>query len=219
MKKTIRFAMLIAAAALLLSACIPTTGNDGATIDATQAAKMVEDAVQKALDGQATQNAANQPVATATLPPATFTAIPAPATETPVPTVTAIVLAPTATTAPASSGGGTYTTPLYYCDVTNKKPQDNIKLSGGDAFDIKFTIINRGTATWPAGTDVKYGYNTDLTNGGVSRTEIPVALGPGESYVIGPFDAWAPNTSGHYVMGFIVEGVDNCIPYVAIDVK
>jgi hypothetical protein len=220
MKMTLRFAMLIATAALLLSACIPTpAGNDGATIDATQAAQMIEDAVNKALDAQATENAANMPAATATLPPATVTAIPAPATETPIPTVTAIVLAPTATVAPAS-GGGTYTTPAYYCEYNQgKQPKDNTKLSAGDAFDIKFTIVNRGTATWIAGTDVKYGYNTDLTNGGTSRTEIPVALAPGESYVIGPFDAWAPAQSGHYVMGFIVEGVGNCTPYVAIDVK
>ncbi len=221
MKMTIRFAMLISAAALLLSACVPTpAANDGATIDATQAAQMVEEAVQKALDGQATQNAANQPAATATLLPATVTPIPAPATETPIPTVTAIVIAPTATTAPASGGGGTYTTPQYYCTYNQgKRPKENEVFAAGDSFDIKFTIVNGGTATWPAGIDVKYGYNTDFTNGGTSRMEIPVALGPGESYQIGPFDAWAPNQSGHYVMGFIVEGVDNCTPYIAINVK
>ena len=90
MKMTIRFAMLIAVFALLLSACIPTTGTgtDGGTIDATQAAQMVEDAVNKALDAQATENAAQSSAATATLPPATVTPIPAPATETAIPTVT-----------------------------------------------------------------------------------------------------------------------------------
>ncbi len=218
MKMTIRFAMLITAAALLLSACVPTpAANDSVTIDATQAAQMVEDAVKKALDGQATQNAANQPAPTATLPPATVTAIPAPETETPIPTVTAIVIPATATAVPAS--GGTGWDGKYRCDVISKQPRDNTKLSAGDSFDIRFTIINRGSVTWPAGTDVKYAYNTDMTTGGVNRAEIPVALGPGESYEIGPFDAIAPAQSGHYVMGFMVEGVANCTPYVAIDVK
>mgnify|MGYP002639801081 CR=1 FL=1 len=219
MKKTIRFAMLIAAAALLLSACIPTTtAPDGATIDATQAAQMIEDAVEKALDAQATENAANQPAATATLPPATVTPIPAPATETAIPTVTAIVIPPTATAVPAS--GGTYTTPKYYCEFNQgKKPKDNSIFAAGDSFDIKFTIVNKGTATWVAGTDVRYAYNTDLTNGGTSMGELAVDVAPGESVTIGPFDAWAPAKSGHYVMGFVVDGVDNCTPYVAIDVK
>ena len=219
MKMTIRFAILIATASLLLSACFPTPGADGATIDATQAAQMVEDAVNKALDAQATQNAANVPAATATLPPATETPIPAPATATTVPTITPIVLAPTATIA-SSSGGITYQTPAYACYfMSGKKPQDNSVFAAGDSFDIKFTITNTGTATWVAGADVKYAYNTDLTNGGVSRGEIAAALAPGESATIGPFDAWAPAKSGHYVMGFVVEGVDNCTPYVAIDVK
>lgn len=221
MKTTIRFAMLMATAALLLSACLPTTGttgNDGATIDATQAAQMIEDAVDKALDAQATENAANQPAATATLAAATNTAIPAPATETPIPTVTAIVILPTATTAPAS-GGNSGWDGKYYCTYYQKKPKDNSRFAAGDSFDIQFTLVNAGSATWPAGTDVRYGTNTDLTNGGTSLAELSVDVAPGESYVIGPFDAWAPDKSGHYVMGFIVEGVDNCIPYVAIDVK
>lgn len=219
MKKTIRIGMLLAAATLLLSACFPATSPDGATIDATQAAQMIEDAVEKALDAQATENAANMPAATATLPPATETPIPAPATATPVPTITPLVLAPTATIA-SSSGGTTYQKPAYSCYfMSGKKPADNSIFAAGDSFDIKFTITNTGTATWVAGTDVKYAYNTDLTNGGVSRGEISAALAPGESATIGPFDAWAPAKSGHYVMGFLVEGVGNCTPYVAIDVK
>lgn len=211
--------MVMLAAALLLSACFATTeSSDGATVDATEAAQMVEDAVAEAMNAKATEDAAKEPAATATQVPPTNTAIPAPPTETPIPTVTAIVLAPTATVAPA--GGAVYQTPDYYCESdTDKKPKDNSLFAPGDSFDIKFTIVNTGTKIWQAGIDVKYGYNTDLTNGGLSRTEIPVALAPGESYIIGPFDAWAPAESGHYVMGFIVEGVDNCIPYVAIDVK
>lgn len=220
MKKTIRFAMLLVAATLLLSACFPATNSEeGSTIDATQAAQMVEDAVDKALNAQATQNAANAPAATATLPPATETPIPAPPTVTPIPTITPIVLAPTATVA-SSSGGTTYQKPKYSCYfMSGKKPKDNSIFAAGDSFDIKFTITNTGTATWVAGTDVRYGSNTDLTNGGVSMGELAVDVAPGESVTIGPFDAWAPAKSGHYVMGFIVEGVDNCMPYVAIDVK
>lgn len=221
MLKKFRFVYMILAATLLLSACFPTTTADGTTIDATQAAQMVETAVAQALNAQATQIAESIPDATATPLPPTNTAIPAPATATLVPTITPIVLAASPTTVSSgSNSGGSNQTPKYQCYFNGgKEPSDNSLFAAGDAFDIKFTIVNTGTATWVAGIDVKYGYNTDLTNGGVSRTEIPVALAPGQSYVIGPFDAWAPAKSGHYVMGFIVEGIDNCIPYIAIDVK
>jgi len=221
MKMTIRFAILITAASLLLSACIPTSGADGATIDATQAAQMIEDAVEKALDAQATENAANMPAATATLPPATFTAIPAPATETPIPTVTAIVLAPTATSAPAS-GGTTYSTPANYCTFVNSslRPKENETFAAGDNFAIKITIVNSGTASWPKGLDFNYYGGTNLTNGGITLVELP-AIAPGGSFQVGPFGAQAPAQSGHYVMTFKIRGLDNldCLPYIAINVK
>ncbi len=221
MLKKSRFVMMILVAALVLSACLPATGSDGATIDATQAAQMVEDAVNKALDAQATQNAAAAPAATATLPPATFTAIPAPATETPVPTVTAIVLAPTATSAPAS-GGGIYTTPKQYCTFVNGslRPKENETFAAGDNFAIKITLVNSGTESWPAKLDFDYYGGTDFTNGGNTLVELP-AIAPGESVQLGPFGAEAPAKSGHYVMTFKVRGLDNleCLPYIAINVK
>lgn len=220
MKKTIQFAMLIAVFALLLSACIPTSGTEGATIDATQAAQMVEDAVNKALDAQATQNAENMPAATATLPPATVTAIPAPATETPIPTVTAIVLAPTATVAPASSGGTTYTTPKYYCTYINSslRPKENETFAAGDNFAIKITIVNSGTEAWPAGLDFQYSGGVDFTNGANTLVELG-AVAPGGSVQVGPFGAQAPSESGRHVMVFKIPGVDDCFPYIAINVK
>ncbi len=221
MLKKSRFVMMILAAALVLSACLPATGSDGATIDATQAAQMVEDAVNKALDAQATQNADNVPAATSTLPAPTNTAIPAPATVTPVPTITPIVLAATPTTA-SSSGSGSTTTwdNSYYCTFNaGKKPAELEVLAPGDSFDIKFTIVNSGTQTWGKGLDLVYYGGPDLTNGGFSATTVELPeMAPGASYTVGPYDAWAPNDSGRQVMTFKLEG-GWCLPYIAIQVK
>ena len=221
MNKKLRFATMILAAALLLAACIPATGSDGATIDATQAAQLVETAVVQALNAQATQMAANVPAATATPLPPTNTPIPAPATETLVPTITPVVLAPT--TAPSSGGTGGTTVKVYEfaCDPdVGKRPYDNSEFKGGDTFDIKFTIVNTGTETWPNGYDLVLitGNNyVDLTNGGYTTVQLP-EVPPGGSYSVGPYDAWAPNGKGNYVMAFKLEG-GFCFPYVSINVK
>lgn len=219
MLKNPRFLMIILAAALALSACLPTTGNDGATIDATQAAEMVASAVAQALDAQATQIAANLPAATATELPPTKTPIPAPATATLIPTITPIVLVPT--TVPSSGGGGATTWDnSYYCTFNaGKKPAELEEFARGDSFDIKFTIVNSGTKTWEKGLDVIYYGGPDFTNGAFSATTVELPeMAPGDSYTVGPFDAWAPNESGRQVMTFKLEG-GWCLPYIAIQVK
>jgi hypothetical protein len=214
-KKT-RFAFLIVVAALLLSACFPATTPDGATIDATQAAAMIETAVAQALNAQATQIAANAPTEP---PPPTNTPIPA-ATPTLEPTITPVVLA-SPTTAAASSGSGGGTTVQTYdfaCDPDiGKRPYDLTEFKAGDTFDIKFTILNTGTETWPTGYDLIFNGGVDLTNGGFTTVQLP-SLAPGESHTVGPYDAWAPNTSGRQVMQFKLEG-GFCFPYIAITVK
>ncbi len=216
-KKT-QFAMMIFAVALLLSACFPATAPDGSTIDATQAAAMIETAVAQALDAQATQLAASAP----TEPPApTNTPIPA-ATATLVPTITPVVLA-SPTTAPASSGSGGGTTVQTYafaCDEgvsSTKKPYDLTSFKAGDSFDIRFTIVNTGTDTWPAGYDLIHVSGPDMINGGFTTLQLG-EIKPGESYTVGPYDATAPSGSGQKTMAFKLEG-GFCTPYVTIIVK
>ncbi|MBT3338345.1 MAG: hypothetical protein HN855_14710 [Anaerolineae bacterium] len=220
LKKT-RFVMIILAATLLLSACLPATNADGTTIDATQAAAMIETAVSQALNAQATQLAANAAAATPVPALPTNTAIPA-ATATLVPTITPVVLAsPTAVVNTGGSGGGTTVqTYALACDEgvsSSKQPYDLTELKAGDSFDIRFTIVNTGTDTWPAGYDLIHTSGTDMVNGGYT----PVQLGemvPGASHTVGPYDATAPSDSGRQVMGFKLEG-GFCFPYIAIIVK
>ena len=224
--KKFRFVYLILAAAFLLSACLPTgSANDGGstTIDATQAAQMIETAVAQALDAQATQVAESIPQATATTvePEPTNTAIPAPATVTPVPTITPLVIAPTAV--PASSGGGTtsYTPKEYECGLVSIQPPPSASsvFSPGEPFDISITIKNTGTATWVSGWDIAFHSSANSTNFASSFSSVEMGeVKPGGSFSFGPYDAIAPSQKGHYVMTFKVESVD-CWPYVAIDVK
>ena len=217
LKKT-HLAYLILAAALLLSACIPTVADDGTTLNATEAAALVETAVAEALNAQATQNAENKPLPTATLA-ATNTAIPAPATVTPVPTITPLVLADTPTAAAGGGGGGTgQVTYPNACDPDiQKRPYDNTVMRKGDPFDIKFIIENTGTTTWDKGKDLVYWSGPDMTNGQFTAIELP-EMAPGDRFQVGPYDATAPNEKGHHVMEFKLEG-GFCRPYVAINVE
>jgi len=217
MLKKYRFAYMILAAALLLSACIPT-GTDVATIDATQAAELIETAVAQALEAQATQIAESVPQATATVvvPEATNTAIPAPATPTPVPTITPLVLAPTAS---SGGGGGTVITYPNACDPDiQKRPYDNTVFHPGDTFDIKFIIENTGTTTWAAGYDLIYFSGPIMTDGGAPAAIQLPEMKPGDRFSVGPYDATAPAEKGFQVMTFKLEG-GFCWPYVAINVE
>ena len=211
-----RFGYMILAAAFLLSACIPGTAADGTTIDATQAAQMIETAVAQALDAQATELAAAAPVvqATATHAPveeATNTPIPAPPTLTPFPTITPLVLVP-----PPSGGGSNAPTlvPEYACTMTVRTPADNTVMLPNKGFDINWTIKNTGTLTWRTGLDLRYRTGEALTASTfVELPEVP----PGGTYSIA-FDAQSPAKEGVYVMAWVLEG-GFCHPYTAIVVK
>ena len=223
MLKKYRFAYVALAAALLLSACIPSVSPAGSTIDATQAAALVETAVAQALNAQATQIAASVPEASPTAV-ATNTPIPAPATLTPIPTITPLVLAATATSASggSSSGGGAITYPDA-CDEgvsATKKPYDLTVFKAGDPFDIKFTIVNTGTTTWAVGKDLFHVDGPDMTTAGFPFVELP-EMKPGDSFTVGPYDAIAPAANKNAVnqgMYFKLEG-GFCWPYIVITVK
>ena len=81
-------------------------------------------------------------------------------------------------------------------------------------FDIRWTITNTGTKSWPAGLDVKYYSGPEMTT--VKFVELP-AMAPGDAHEI-ILDAVSPAKQGLQVMTWIVEG-KLCYPYVAIRVE
>lgn len=150
---------------------------------------------------------------------------PTPVTPEPLPTLTPILptATPFAVTPPASGGGGGgggTTTYEFSCDVIRQRPRDNTEFLRTHTFDVSFVILNNGTATWPAGKDVVLLGDPGGALGiapGTLVLELP-EMKPGDtSPVIGPFDAVASDTPGHYVIDFKVEG-GICYPYVAYNV-
>jgi hypothetical protein len=137
------------------------------------------------------------------------------------PTLTPFVL--TVTPLPAippsgggGGGGGSYVSD-YSCDVIHQRPRDGEAIySPGDDFDIKWTILNTGSKTWPAGYDVKYWSGPNFTTTGITLVELP-EMKPKDQYEI-VFDAVAPMEKGHFVMTWVVEG-KICWLYTALDVQ
>jgi len=158
------------------------------------------------------QSQSAQPLAAASTPTEISAAIP---TLTPIlSTPTAFVVTPPANTG-GSGGGSSSSKPDYNCDPDiQKRPFDNSEFAKGDKFDIKWTILNNGTATWAAGKDLSYYSGPKLTT--VTFEQLP-EVKPGGTYSV-VLDAVAPSTSGHYVMTWKLEG-GFCYPYVAITVK
>lgn len=103
----------------------------------------------------------------------------------------------------------------YTCALINKKPKNGSEFGKNNEFDIKMTVINTGTRTWPVGIDVKFVSGTNFA--GVKRIEIPKALQPGQTYDI-VLDAKAPDKKGYYMMTWFVDG-PMCYASVSINVK
>ena len=204
--KTYKLVSLLLVAVFLLAACAPQTVP---TVDTNDIANKVMTAVAATVSAQQTQTAAAQPLVTAT---PVF--VP---TETPMlPTATPFVIA-SATVKPSSGGGGgggpvTYT---YACDPDiGKRPRDNAVFHRGDSFDVKWTIVNTGTATWVAGKDLVYFSGPHLT--GATFFQLP-QMKPGDKFSI-IMDAVAPMQKGNYVMTWKLQG-GFCYPYIAITVE
>jgi hypothetical protein len=208
-----RKSVIILAAILLLTACVPAQGPTQPSGD-TQGQIETSVALTVAAQGQigtsvALTVAAQNPTATST---ATFTP-----TSVTIPTITAVI--PTVTAVPPPSGGGGGGAPRkpdYACDIIHARPFDNSEFSPGADFDIKWTILNTGAKEWYQGFDVKYLSGPNMTAAGVTRIQLP-AMKPGAQYDI-IFDAKAPMERGFHVMTWVVDG-PTCYPYVAIVVR
>jgi hypothetical protein len=205
----------------LLAACAP--GEPAPSPEEIEAAintavAQTMEAEQQIADSVAMTVAARETEAAAALP----TDTPVPPTE--VPTLTPVL--PTATPFPttASSGGsggssgGGSTTYSYSCDIIRQRPIDNTEFKRTDSFDVSFAILNNGTDTWEAGKDLVLLGNPGGTLIAPPGTIQLPRMEPGDIFSVGPFDAIAPDDSGHYVIDFKLEG-GFCYPYVAFNVR
>lgn len=215
-QSTKRAIFILMAGILLLAACAPAA--PAPTQDPAEVEQQIQEAVVltvAAQNAQQTQAAAALPTNTP-LPTQTEAGE---ATPTPlIPTATPFVVVPP-TTAPSTGGGGgggggTTTKPEYSCDVIGQRPYDDTYFKPGDSFDVKWTIVNTGTKTWPAGKDLKYSNGPKMTASSVF--ELP-EMKPGDQYSVN-FDAVAPNEEGYQVMVWVLEG-PVCYPYVRIIVE
>lgn len=212
--KTILFPIL--AMTLLLAACGPTS-QPQATQDPADIQHQIETAVAMTVSAQdaLTQTAQSfEPTATNT-PLATQTAADAPTATPIIPTATPFVVVPP-TSAPSSGGGGGVTVVKkdYSCDAISRKPRDNSYFKPNAHFDIKWTIVNTGKKSWPAGWDLKYFSGPKMAT--TTRIELP-AMDPGDKYVV-DLDGIAPSEQGFAVMTWTIDG-QICYPYVAIIVE
>jgi hypothetical protein len=204
--------MILIVFVFALAACLP--GQEPVDVE-----PIVNTAVAQAM--ATNQSQVEQAVALTVAAQVTDTAAPAEVTLEPtgIPfdSPTATLFIPTVTPVPTntSSGGGIVYKPEYACNAINRKPKDNTEFNRNAKFDIKWTIVNTGTKTWPAGIDVKYFSGPKMAT--VNRIEIPKEMKPGDTYLI-DLDAVAPDKRGFYVMTWTLDG-QMCYPYVAINVK
>lgn len=212
-----RAVFLLIAGILLVGACAPAPAPVS-TQDPAEIQRQIQESV--ALTVAAQEAEAEQQV----MPEPSNTPLPTqteagPATETPVvPTATPFtVVPPTLVPSSGSGGGGGGVAPVkldYDCTSRDRRPFDNTYLKPNKEFDIKWTIVNTGTKSWPAGLDVKYYSGEKLST--TNFVELP-AMAPGDTYEI-ILDAVSPQKQGFYVMTWVVEG-QLCFPYTAIIVE
>ncbi len=211
MNKPIQVMTALLILALFTGACSPAAPSQQSNqqIQNTQSPQNVQSDIETAV--AQTVEAQNQV--------GTFVAqtMAAQATNTPTPTATLFSL-PTVTpfvvstpTVRPGSGGGSPPKAEFACDVIHQRPYDNEEFLHGQEFDIKWTILNTGTKTWPAGYDLKYLSGPRMTNAGT--VQLP-SMDPGDQFSV-VFDAVAPDEPGFQVMTWVVQG-QLCFPYVAI---
>lgn len=202
--------IILAVLVLVLTACGPGQSPEEIQAQVETAVAMTVEAQQQIEEAVAQTVAAQAALATPTL-------VPTSTSPSVVPTLTPVIPTVTPLNPPSSGGGGGgggSTTATYSCDIIHRRPFDNAEFNRGDEFDIKWTIINTGTKTWPAGFDLKYYSGPHLTT--ATRVELPEMKPKAQFDVV--FDATAPGQRGFQVMTWVVEG-KLCFPYTAIIVK
>jgi hypothetical protein len=211
-----RMLFIFMAGMILLAACAPAPAAP--TQDPAEVQKQIQDAVALTVSAQNAQTEQAQaliPEPTNTpLPTQTEAAAPTPLLPTATPFV---VVPPTSTSAPAGGGGGGSVAPApleYDCTSRDRTPYDNTVFVPNKQFEIRWTIVNTGTKSWPAGMDIKYYSGPQMST--TTLLELP-AMDPGDTYQV-VIDAVTPTKRGFHVMTWVVEG-QLCFPYVAINVE
>jgi len=147
-------------------------------------------------------------------PTETPSPLPPPSTPTPVLASATPFATSTSSGGSGGSGGGGTTSLKFSCDIIRQRPIDNTEFKRTNTFDVTFTILNNGTATWDAGKDlVMLGNPGPTLINPPGRIELP-KMEPGDTFKVGPFEAQAPDGPGRYVIDFKLEG-GFCYPYVA----
>lgn len=209
-------------AIVLLAACapgeVPPSPEDiEATVNAAVALTMeaqgqIATSVAMTVAAQETESARALPTPTLVPPEPLPTATPI------LPTATPFAITPSSSGGGGGGGGGGSSTAKNACDPDlGKRPFDNSVFRPGDSFDIKFTIMNTGTSTWPAGYDLVYHSGPFMAPAFPALIELP-EMEPGDKFAVGPYDATAPADEGFHVMTFKLQG-GFCYPYIAIVVK
>ena len=216
MNQTLKRISLMAAAAVLMAACV------SAPAAPTQDQAAIQDQIQQAVsstlaaqNAQATQQQALIAPSNTPLPTQTAAEPPTPTLE--LPTATPFVIVPP-TSAPAvnsGGGGGVVIKPDYACDVVDQQPLDNSVWKRNKGFDINWTLVNTGTRVWPKGLDLKYYSGPQMTQ--VTFVELTEAVKPGGKYKV-ILDAVTPDAHGLQVMTWSLEG-GFCYPYIAIKIE
>ena len=220
MKKTNRAIITLLILAFFLGACLPSTSTGQQQSPQVQNTQAVQQNAQNSQNVQAEIETAVAQTVEAQNQVATFVAqtMEAQATSTPSPTATLLSLptltpfaVSTPTNKPSGGSGGVPPKAEYSCDIIHQRPYDNSEFLHGQKFDIKWTILNTGTRTWPAGYDLKYYSGPKMTNAGT--VQLP-QMKPNDQYSV-VFDAVAPDETGLQVMTWVIEG-QICFPYIAI---
>jgi len=212
-----RVLFIFMAGMILLAACAPAPSAP--TQDPAEVQRQIQESVALTVAAQSAQTEQ----ALALIPEPSNTPLPTqtevgalPSATPLIPTATPFVVVPPTLT-PNTGGGGNLVTPVkleYDCDSRDRRPFDNTYFKPNNEFDIRWTIVNTGTKSWPAGMDVKYYSGPQMST--TTIAELP-AMDPGDTFEI-ILDAFAPAKRGFHVMTWVVEG-KLCFPYVAINVE
>lgn len=205
MVKKVSLLFLLGLLTGMLAAC-----RAAATPDPAVVLDAVNTAVALTMEAQAATQTAQAAQATPTLLP----------TWTPLPTDT---LAPTPTLIPPTVGvdvggsGSGYTPPPPKCILLSQSPEDGVKLRPNEEFDVKWTLQNNSTTTWPQNADV-----TLVSGPAIARqslVHLAQDVPPGGTVTI-LFDAVAPDKEGFYVSQWEIRASNvYCRPYLAFYVE